>query len=116
MSHMAKKRVLIGATFFVVIAATSFISWNARRGGTGIPDEAALVRVVVSTEDIPIGARLQPLLDRGVFKEIYIPRYALVAGSIRDLEQLEDANLFTRTVIVKNEQILTFRLDDGSLI
>ena len=109
MSHMAKRRVLIGAALLVLIAATAVITRNAAQEAQGLSDSNQLVTVVVSTEDIPIGARLQSLLKRGIFTEIQIPRYALVATAITDLEQLRGED-YTTAVIMKNEQVLAVRI------
>ena len=70
--------------------------------------DESLATVVVATEDIPNGALLDPLIERGVFVEVQIPRYALIEDAVTDVQQLR--GLRTVSVIVRNEQISPYRL------
>lgn len=108
---MTKTRLAaVGVAFLVAlaIAAAVTVYWTRYRAGVG-DGAGPLATVVVATEDIPIGARLRPLIRRGVFKEVKIPRYALIENPVMNLDDLHGVE-FTTAVIVKNEQIPWSRL------
>lgn len=71
-----------------------------------------LVAVIVSTEDIPGGTALDPLIERGTFNSVKIPKDALVQGVVTDLSQLKGRT--TSATIVQGEQITAARLQ-GSI-
>jgi len=78
---------------------------EARTGGE-------LVTVVVSTQDIPVGTDLNPLIDQGVFKDAQVPTDVRVAGGVTNVSQLR--NKVTAQPILAGEQIPVARLQGSS--
>jgi Flp pilus assembly protein CpaB len=106
---MTKTRLLVGLAIAVAIAATAlmlYVRWDRKPTGDYFPSAT----VVVATEDIPNGARLDPLIEKGIFVEVQIPQDALIEDAVTDIRQLEGA--ITVAVIVKNEQISPYRLSN----
>lgn len=93
------------------VAALVVISYNYSRKSGSIGD-SRLFTVIVSTEEIPRGQLLDPLIEKGVFVEIRIPPYAIVEGAVADLPKLR--GMRTTTTILANEQIPTSRLTSDS--
>lgn len=79
---------------------------EARTGGE-------LVRVIVPTQDIPAGTQLDPLIQQGAFRELEVPRDAVVVGAVTDLSQLRGQT--ATSAILAGEQIPTQRLSSGAL-
>ena len=96
--------VLAVAAAAAVVLYTQGVKQDAVKGGD-------LTTVIVSTQDIRPNEQLQPLLDQGVFKEIQVPRDALVGGAVTDLDKL--AGLTSTSTILANEQIPSSRLSNG---
>ncbi len=66
--------------------------------------------VVVSTEDIPAGTPLDPLIEHGTCQVVMIASSSAVRGAVTDVEQLQ--GMCTRAPIYTNEQIPLARLSD----
>jgi Flp pilus assembly protein CpaB len=96
--------VLAVAAAAAVVLYTQGVKEEARVGGE-------LTTVIVSTVDIRANEQLDPLLDQGVFKEIEVPRDAVVVGAITDVEDLK--GLTSTSTILANEQIPSSRLSNG---
>jgi hypothetical protein len=105
---MTRTRLLVGLAIVVAIALMLYARGDRRLG-----DYHPSATVVVATEDIPNGARLDPLIMKGIFVEVQIPRDALIEDAVTDIRQLE--GLRTVAVIVKNEQISPYRLTNPGL-
>ncbi len=54
---------------------------------------AALETVIVSTQDILPNEPLDPLLGQGAFKQIRVPREALVSGAVTDTQRARGGDL-----------------------
>lgn len=93
----------VGATAAVFLYVNA-VKKDATTGG-------ALVTVVVSTQDITAGTDLNPLIDQGAFKEINVPKDAVVTGAVTDVAQLRGQT--ATSAILANEQIPTSRLSGG---
>jgi Flp pilus assembly protein CpaB len=98
------------AIVLAVVAAAAVILYTNQVRETAIADEATAV--VVASEDIPAGTRLDPLLERDVFETINVPNDALVDGAITQLGAL--AGQTTNSPILAREQIPGSRLASGS--
>jgi Flp pilus assembly protein CpaB len=96
--------VLAVAAAAAVILYTQGVKEEARGGGS-------LETVIVSTQDILPNEPLDPLLDQGSFKQIRVPREALVSDAVRDTTELREAT--TTATIYANEQIPASRLSTG---
>jgi pilus assembly protein CpaB len=66
------------------------------------------VNVVVSTQDLPAGEELDPLIESGVFRTKAVPRDDLVSGVITDAYQLQGQRL--AYPVLAGEQIPAARL------
>jgi pilus assembly protein CpaB len=66
------------------------------------------VQVVVSTQDIPANAALDPLIQQGVFKTTSVPANLVISGVITDVYQLQGQR--TAYPILAGEQISAARL------
>jgi hypothetical protein len=104
------RNLIIGAIVLVVaVAATTFVITR--------PPAIRLVPTIIPTEAIPANQLLDPLIEEGLFEELYIPSDALLEGAVTDVRDLY--GLRTLTPILANEQIkrswLTARdyLDQG---
>jgi Flp pilus assembly protein CpaB len=86
-----------------VIVYTNQVRNNATSEGT--------TAVIVSTQDIPTGTKLDPLIQQGVFATVNVPNDALVNGAITEQSQLEGQT--TAQPIYANEQIPPSRLATG---
>jgi hypothetical protein len=112
------RNVIIGAIVLVVAtAATTFVIVDTRaRNDERERDRLErnrlsgdrLVPLLVSTEDIPANQPLDPLIDRGIFKEVQYPRDQYVDGAVVDVAQLQ--GMTTTAVILANEQVSLERL------
>jgi Flp pilus assembly protein CpaB len=67
-----------------------------------------LVAVIVPKSDIPGGSALDPLIERGSFSTVRIPKDALVQGVVTDLSQLRGRT--TSATILQGEQVTAARL------
>jgi hypothetical protein len=72
-----------------------------------IPTEVA---VISPKQDIPAKELLDPLIERGAFKEIMVPTDLLVEGAVTDLDEMRGT--ITTTPIFENEQVTTYRLSN----
>jgi Flp pilus assembly protein CpaB len=86
-----------------VIVYTNQVRNNATSEGT--------TAVIVSTQDIPAGTALDPLVQQGVFATVNIPNDAVVQGAITSQSDLQGQT--TAQAIYANEQIPTSRLATG---
>jgi Flp pilus assembly protein CpaB len=98
--------VLAVAAAAAVILYTQGVKEDARQGG-------GLTPVIVASQDIRANEPLDPLLSQEVFKQILVPRDALVSGAVTDLEELKGQS--TTSAILANEQIPETRLSSGEL-
>ena len=96
--------VLAVAAAAAVILYTQGVREEARGGGR-------LDTVIVSTQQILPNEPLDPLLESGAFKQIRVPREALVSDAVRDTSELEGAT--STSTIYANEQIPASRLSTG---
>ena len=86
-----------------VIVYTNQVRNNATSEGT--------TAVIVSTQDIPAGTALDPLIQQGVFATVNVPNDAFVQGAITSQTQLQGQT--TAAPIYANEQIPPDRLATG---
>jgi Flp pilus assembly protein CpaB len=93
--------VLAVAAAAAVVLYTQGVKQDAIQGGDLTP-------VIVSTQDIPANQPLGPLVDQEVFREIQVPRDALVNGAVTTTDQLVPAT--STQPIFANEQIPVSRL------
>jgi Flp pilus assembly protein CpaB len=87
-----------------VIVYTNQVKNNAVSTGT--------TAVIVSTQDIPAGTSLDPLIQQGVFATVNIPNDAVVKDAITSQTDLEGQT--TAQPIYANEQIPPTRLATGA--
>jgi Flp pilus assembly protein CpaB len=97
--------VAIAVVLAVLAAAGVIVYTNSLR--TSIETENT-VEVVVSKQDIAANTALSPLVTAGAFDLIRVPEDALVAGAVRNIQDLTDET--TAAPILANEQIPTSRL------
>ena len=105
---MRRRNLVIAIGLVVAVAAAAVVILYLQGSKDGVIDRADLVTVIVSTEDIPANTRLEPLIEKGLFKEIWIPTYALVDGAIPNVDHLRGT--VARLPILANEQISSSRL------
>jgi Flp pilus assembly protein CpaB len=86
-----------------VIVYTNQVRNNATSEGT--------TAVIVSTQDIPAGTQLNPLIDQGVFATVNVPNDAAVKDAVTSQSGLEGET--TTAQIFANEQIPTSRLSSS---
>jgi hypothetical protein len=98
---MTKTRWFVagGAVAFGILAGVLATLLYIPRVGDSEPS----ANVVVSTEDIPAHSPLDPLIERGVFRVVSVPRYALIEDAIVRIEQLIGTT--TTRPILKHEQL-----------
>lgn len=96
--------VLAVAAAAAVILYTQGVKEDFEQGGE-------LQAVIVSSIEIRANEALNPLVAQDVFKQIRVPKDALVAGAVTDIRQLEDAT--STSTILANEQIPISRLSSG---
>jgi hypothetical protein len=92
-----------GVLTATALGAVAFLAVDRRP-----PPDNTLTEVVVSTQDISANERLDPLVDRGVFRVISVPSYSVVEGAVTSVEEL--IGLAPTTPILSNEQIPSARL------
>jgi Flp pilus assembly protein CpaB len=98
------------AVVLAVLAAVGVIVYTNQVKNSATTEDT--VAVVVSNQDIPASTELNPLIDQGgVFKQIRVPKDALVSGAVVNLDQLRDQ--VTSAPILANEQIPSSRLGQG---
>jgi pilus assembly protein CpaB len=93
----------VGAAAAMLLYANG-VKKNAQTGGS-------VATVEVANQDIPANTQLDPLISAGDFKQIQVPKDALVTGAVTDVSQLQGAT--TTAPIFANEQIPTQRLSTG---
>jgi Flp pilus assembly protein CpaB len=99
------------AVVLAVLAAVGVIVYTNQVKNSATTEDT--VAVIVSNQDIPASTDLNPLLSQGgVFKQIRVPKDALVAGAVVSLDQLQ--NKVTSAPILANEQIPGSRLGEGT--
>ena len=96
--------VLAVAAAAAVILYTQGVREDARGRGS-------LETVIVSTQQILPNEPLDPLLAQGAFKQIRVPKVALVSDAVGDQRELQGAT--TTSTIYANEQIPASRLSTG---
>lgn len=98
------------AVVLAVAAAAAVILYTQ-----GVRDEAGGLgnreTVIVSTQQILPNEPLDPLLEQGAFRQIRVPKDALVSDAVRDTSELQGAT--STSTIYANEQIPTSRLSTG---
>jgi hypothetical protein len=104
-----KSRLLLAVAFVATILATVVVTVNVMEYRHEPGDSVDVVTVVVATEDIPPGARLRPLIKRGAFEEVQIPRSAVIDTAVTDIDALH-GNDYTTSVILEIEQVWSSRL------
>jgi hypothetical protein len=78
---------------------------NERAGGCeGIP-------IIVSTQDIAPETRLNPLIEKDIFRTLCVSSSVVVNGAVTDVRELQDRA--TVATIYTNEQIPVQRLNGG---
>ena len=97
--------VLAVAAAAAVILYTQGVKEEAVEGGELVRPSS------FRTVEIRANEPLSPLVDQDIFKQIQVPKDALVAGAVTDIRQLEDAT--TTSTIFANEQIPITRLSTG---
>ena len=110
---MRSRGLVVVLAFLLAAGATAAVFLYVQ----GVQEEARtggeLVRVIVPTQDIPAGTELDPLIQQGAFRELEVPRDAVVAGAVTDLSQLRGQT--ATSAILAGEQIPTQRLSSGAL-
>ncbi len=102
---MSTRNVIIGAIVLVVVATATATGILYLQGSKpDVIDHADLATVLVSKSDIHLDQSFDPLIDDGVIVEIDVPRYALVAEALTDIDQVRGRTAIS--LIRKNEQIL----------
>jgi len=96
--------VLAVAAAAAVILYTQGVKQDAIVGGE-------LRTVIVSSQEIRSNEPLNPLVNQDIFKQIRVPKEALVPGAVTDIRQLEGTT--TTSTILANEQIPISRLSSG---
>jgi len=81
---------------------TSGVKEEAKTGGT-------LVTVVVSKVDIPASSDLNLLIEKKEFREIEVPKNAVVAGAVTSVDQLRDKH--NSVAVLAGEQIPLARIE-----
>lgn len=95
----------------LVLAATAttavylYVQGVQERAETG----GGEVSVIVSREDIPVGAEIDELISNGAFTTMSVSEDSLVTGAITDLSELEGKQ--AESAIVAGEQIPIARLE-----
>lgn len=105
---MRKRNLVIAIGLVVAVAATTVVILYLQGSNDGVIDSADLTTVIISTEDIPKNTRLEPLIEKGLFREIQIPTYALVDGAIPNVDHLRGT--VAHVNILANEQISSSQL------
>jgi Flp pilus assembly protein CpaB len=99
------------AVVLAVLAAVGVIVYTNQVKNSATTEDT--VAVIVSDQDIAASTELDPLLSQGgVFKQIRVPKDALVAGAVVNLDQLQGK--VTSAPILANEQIPASRLGEGT--
>ncbi len=99
------------AVVLAVLAAVGVIVYTNQVKNSATTEDT--VAVVVSNQDIQASTELDPLLAQGgVFKQIRVPKDALVEGAVISLDQLQGQ--VTSAPIFANEQIPLSRLGQGT--
>lgn len=110
---MRSRGLVVVLAFLLAVGATAAVFLYVR----GVREEARtggeLVRVIVPTQDVPAGTQLDTLIQQGAFRELEVPREAVVAGAVTDLAQLRGQT--ATSAILAGEQIPTQRLSSGAL-
>ena len=110
---MRSRGLVVVLALLLAVGATAAVFLYVR----GVREEARtggeLVRVIVPTQDIPAGTELDPLIQQGAFRELEIPRDAVVVGAVTDLSHLRGQT--ATSAILAGEQIPTQRLSSGAL-
>jgi len=110
---MRSRGLVVVLALLLAAGATAAVFLYVR----GVREEARtggeLVRVIVPTQDIPAGTQLDPLIQQGAFRELELPRDAVVVGAVTDLSQLRGQT--ATSAILAGEQIPTQRLSSGAL-
>jgi pilus assembly protein CpaB len=105
---MKSRGFLIVIALLLAGAATAAVFQYVR----GVEDEAetggGMVQVIVSKQDIPSGADLNPLLSQGAFTTQAFPEETVVEGAVTSLAQLQGQQ--TASPILAGEQISMARL------
>jgi Flp pilus assembly protein CpaB len=99
------------AVVLAVLAAVGVIVYTNQVKNSATTEDT--VAVIVANQDIAASTDLNPLLDQGgVFKQIRVPKDALVESAVVNLDQLRDK--VTSAPILANEQIPASRLGEGT--
>jgi Flp pilus assembly protein CpaB len=98
------------AVVLAVLAAIGVIVYTNQVKNSATTEDT--VAVIVSNQDIPASTELDPLVSQGVFKQIRVPKDALVQAAVVNLDQLQDK--VTSAPILANEQIPASRLGEGT--
>ena len=110
---MRSRGLVVVLALLLAAGATAAVFLYVR----GVREEARtggeLVRVIVPTQDIPAGTQLDSLIQQGAFRELEVPRDAVVVGAVTDLSQLRGQT--ATSAILAGEQIPTQRLSSGAL-
>ena len=97
---MRIRSLALGITVVAVVAAATIVVLNVQE---------ATVTVISSKTNIPANQLLDPLIERGNFKEIEVPIDLLVWGVVADVDDLR--GMTTLTPILANEQVSIGRIE-----
>ena len=100
------------AIVLAIVAAAAVILYTNQVRQNALGDEAT--QVVVATQDIPAGTRLDTLIEQGAFETIQVPNGALVEDAVQGVEELRGAT--TTAPILAREQISASRLNTGQAV
>jgi Flp pilus assembly protein CpaB len=105
---MRSRGLAIAVAFMLAATATTAVFLYVK----GVQEEAETdgtkVEIVVSSEDIPAGTELDPLLSEGAFETMTVPEENIVPGAVTSLSELTGKR--TSGAVLAGEQITTARL------
>jgi pilus assembly protein CpaB len=110
---MRSRGLVVAIAVVLAVAAAAAVILYTQGVREAAVEGGSLETVIVSTVDIQPNEPLNPLLDQGVFRQIRVPKEALVPGAVTDTTDLADAT--TTSPIYKNEQIPTSRLSTAEV-
>jgi pilus assembly protein CpaB len=105
---MRSRGVALLLALLLAVAATAGVYLYIQGVRDDAKSEAVTVRVIVSTQNIPAGSQLDPLISAGIFTTKLFPSDTLVESPVTSVEQLRGET--TSQTILANEQISTQRL------
>ena len=100
---MRIRNLIIGLVVTVAVVTPVFLIWQGGRGAKSSDYAPPGGPVLVSNRDIEMGQELDPLIEEGIFSELWVPDDALIDGAITDIDQLRGTTALVE--IPRNHQI-----------